>query len=46
MVNKSRAKSVGVSGGLALCSRIARLHEAQLVIESEEGKGTRVSVVW
>lgn len=47
MVNKSRAKSAGSIGlGLALCSRIARLHEAQLVIESEEGKGTRVSVVW
>ncbi len=45
MVDKSRARSQQGAGlGLALCRRIARLHGAQLVIESREGAGTRVSV--
>lgn len=44
MVDKSRARSQQGAGlGLPLCRRIARLHGAQLVIESREGAGTRVS---
>ncbi|MDO4339379.1 MAG: HAMP domain-containing sensor histidine kinase [Eubacteriales bacterium] len=47
MVDKSRSRSTGSAGlGLALCEQIAKLHGARLIIESEEGKGTRVSVLW
>ncbi len=47
MVDKARSKSEGGIGlGLALCQKIADIHGAELVIESEEGKGTRVSVRW
>ena len=50
MVDKSRARRQGGSGlGLALCQRIAAAHGSALQIESEPGKGTRVSVtlpVW
>lgn len=45
MVDKSRARRQGGSGlGLALCQRIAAAHGSALHIESEVGKGTRVSV--
>lgn len=47
MVDKARSRKAGGSGlGLALCSMIARLHKARLLIESEVGKGTQVSVVF
>ncbi|MDE6312291.1 MAG: HAMP domain-containing histidine kinase [Lachnospiraceae bacterium] len=47
MVDKSRSKSAGGVGlGLALCEKIAELHGGRLDIESQEGKGTRVSVFW
>lgn len=47
MVDKARSRKAGGSGlGLALCSRIAILHGAQLQIESKLGKGTIVSVVF
>lgn len=43
MVDKARSRKAGGCGlGLALCSQIARLHGARLVIESELGKGTSV----
>ena len=45
MVDKSRAKAAGSVGlGLALCAQIASMHGAVLQIESEEGKGTQISV--
>lgn len=47
MVDKSRSKNSGSVGlGLAVCKQIADLHGARLVIESEEGKYTRVTVAW
>ena len=46
----SRNRATGGSGlGLALCQRIAAAHGSALRIESEPGRGTRVSVtlpVW
>ncbi len=45
MVDKSRARAGGGSGmGLSVCRRIAQLHGSQLQIESEEGRGTTVTV--
>lgn len=47
MVDKARSRKEGGSGlGLALCSMIARLHGAELAIESRLGEGTRVSVIF
>ena len=44
-VDKSRSRLQGGAGlGLALCSRIARLHHALLSFESEPGTGTRVTL--
>ena len=44
-VDKSRSRKTGGAGlGLALVQRIATLHQAKLIIESEYGKGTRVIV--
>lgn len=46
MVDKARSRRAGGCGlGLSLCSRIAALHNAKLVIESEEGRGTTVFVI-
>ncbi len=46
MVDKSRSRAEGGAGlGLALCEKIAALHEARLHFSSELGKGTRVSIV-
>lgn len=46
MVDKSRARSKNGAGlGLALCAEILRLHNSALEIESESGRGTRVSFV-
>lgn len=45
MVDKARSRKAGGCGlGLSLCSRIAQLHGAKLLIESEEGRGTSVSL--
>lgn len=47
MVDKARSRKAGGNGlGLALCSRIAKLHGADLRIESELGEGTEVSIVF
>ena len=44
MVNKSRSRAQGGAGlGLALCKRIAELHNTSLSFSSELGKGTCVS---
>lgn len=47
MVDKSRARKEGGAGiGLALCVKIVNLHNAELVIKSHEGKGTKVSITF
>lgn len=46
-VDKSRSKETGGTGlGLAIVKHIAAQHNAELELESEEGKGTKVSVVF
>lgn len=46
MVDKSRSRSQHGAGiGLALVERIAEIHGTKIQIESEEGKGTAVSIV-
>lgn len=46
-VDKSRSKKTGGTGlGLAIVKHIVELHAAEIEIESEEGKGTRISVVF
>ena len=43
MVDKSRSRSEHGAGlGLALVSRIAKLHDTKIHYESESGKGTQV----
>lgn len=44
-VDKSRSRKSGNMGlGLALCEQIAAVHHGKMEIESEVGKGTRVSL--
>lgn len=45
--DKARSRNGGHAGlGLALAERIAELHNANLVIDSKEGRGTTVSIVF
>ena len=45
MVDKSRSRAQGGAGlGLALCRRVVELHGGRLEIQSQEGRGTCVSV--
>lgn len=45
MVDKSRARSQGGAGlGLALCQKIARLHNAEIGISSTIGEGTVITL--
>ncbi len=46
-VDKSRSKSTGGTGlGLAIVKHIVALHQAQLTLQSEVGKGTEITVVF
>ena len=46
-VDKSRSKETGGTGlGLAIVKHIAELHGAEITIESELGKGTKISVLF
>lgn len=43
--DKARARSEGSAGlGLALCEKIVQLHRGRMTFESEEGRGTEVTV--
>ena len=45
MVDKSRSRKEGGAGlGMTLCQEIIRLHHARWTIESEEGKGTTITM--
>jgi hypothetical protein len=47
MVDKSRERSnKGIGLGLSLCSQIAKLHNADIVIESSKGSGATIQVVF
>ena len=46
-VDKSRSKSTGGTGlGLAIVKHIVAQHEAQIFLNSEEGVGTEIRVVF
>ena len=46
-VDKSRSKSTGGTGlGLAIVKHILIKHNAQLELESTEGKGTHITVIF
>jgi signal transduction histidine kinase len=46
-VDKSRSRKTGGAGlGLSICKSIAKLHQADLKIESEVGKGTIIKIIF
>ena len=46
-VDKSRSKQTGGTGlGLAIVKHIVELHDAQITVESEPGKGTMMKVIF
>ncbi len=46
-VDKSRSRKTGGAGlGLSICKNIASLHNAEMVIQSEEGEGTSIQVIF
>lgn len=47
MVDKSRARAEGGAGlGLALCRRIAELHDLRMEFDSEVGRGTTATLIF
>ena len=46
-VDKSRSKQTGGTGlGLAIVKHVVAIHNASLSLESEEGKGTEITVTF
>lgn len=47
MIDKSRARKEGGAGlGLAICERIIKVHHAEWKIESKEGEGTKITILF
>lgn len=47
MIDKSRARKEGGAGiGMALCQKILEMHHARWHIESRQGEGTRISILF
>ncbi len=47
MVNKSRTRANNCAElGLAICAEIAKIHEAELEIESEINNGTTIKILF
>lgn len=47
MVDKSRARKEGGAGlGLSICTQIMKLHNGEILFESDLDKGTKVLLVW
>lgn len=46
-VDKSRSRKTGGAGlGLSICKSIANLHHADMAVQSEEGIGTKIQVIF
>ncbi len=46
-VDKSRSRKTGGAGlGLSICKNIASLHNAEMVIQSEDGAGTSIQLIF
>ncbi|MDU1411969.1 MAG: HAMP domain-containing sensor histidine kinase [Clostridium sp.] len=46
MIDKSRARSQGGAGlGLSICVEVIKLHNGEIIFESEINKGTKVSII-
>ena len=46
-VDKSRSKATGGTGlGLAIVKHIAAIHNAEIILESEKGRGTRIMFIF
>ena len=46
-VDKSRSRKTGGAGlGLSICKSIANLHHADIVIQSDEGQGTKIQIIF
>ena len=47
MVDRSRKHENGSVGlGLSICKQILELHDARMRIKSEEGKGTKIEIIF
>ena len=47
MADKSRSRKEGGSGlGLAISEKIVKLHSGKMKIESREGEGTKITVIF
>jgi signal transduction histidine kinase len=46
-VDKARSREQGGAGlGLTLCMQIAKVHDAEMIIESDVGVGTMVKIIF
>ena len=46
-VDRSRSKSTGGTGlGLAIVKHVISKHQAEMILESEKGKGTEIKIIF